>query len=84
MRLAARAQRLLVSFDTNAAGSPQLDTPREVIPVLEQLGRIEDRLVLLAKARATVEHVSAVAARPASNVIRIDEAKAPSTVAEAQ
>lgn len=69
----------LSSADSLRASEPVLEIPKDMLPYLEHLAKIEDRLVVLARARNSIQHVDALAKHgPGSRsgrVIKLEDAQ---------
>ena len=82
LRLSVLARRSMSFFDRRAGAASMPDVPREILLELERLAKIEDRIIVLSRARASLKHVDVLVERGPANqrrserVLRMDDARA--------
>ena len=82
VRLSIIARRTMSQFDRRAGSASMPDVPREILPELERLAKIEDRIIVLSRAKASLKHVDVLAEcgpvnlRRSERVLRMDDARA--------
>jgi hypothetical protein len=77
MRAMVRAQMKIDSLAGAESGPELKGVPRDAEPDLDRIARIQDRIVVLSRARGTAKHVSSIVRRNGSeNVVPIGTARA--------